>query len=91
MSWPPANGKPFRPSNGTEGCIFESRYCEHCSRDAAFRHDMENNDGCEILAAAHAGEQPPQWVWRDGMGHCTNFSDDPANPVRCPFTKEMDL
>ncbi|EYR81816.1 hypothetical protein [Shinella sp. DD12] len=89
MAWPPADGSPFRPANGTEGCIFESRYCEHCSRDAAFRQDMENNDGCEILAAAHAGEQPTQWVYRGGMGHCTNFSDDPANPIRCLTTMEM--
>lgn len=50
---------------------------------------MENNDGCEILAAAHAGQQPVEWVWRSGMGHCTNFSDDPSNPLRCPLTQEL--
>lgn len=89
MTWPPKDGKPFMPANGTDGSIFEDRYCCHCSRDAAFRADMENNDGCEILAAAHAGQQPVEWVWKSGMGHCSNFSDDPSNPLRCPLTQEL--
>lgn len=77
------------PSNGTAGMDFEEQWCVHCFRDAAFRNDMENNDGCEILAAVIRGEQPKEWIWRGGKLVCTFFSDDPDNPVHCPLTMEM--
>ncbi|ABF71333.1 p082 [Rhizobium phage 16-3] len=91
MAWPPKDGTPWMPSNATEFDGFDANWCAHCSRDAAFREDMDNNDGCEILAAAYRGEQQATWFWRKGVPHCANFSDDPANPVRCPLTLEMDL
>lgn len=93
MAWPPKDGEPYMPANGTEGMDFEEQWCAHCSRDAAFRNtwDAPNGpeDGCDILANAMAGEQPAEWTWRNGKPHCSNFSDDPANSLRCPFTKEM--
>lgn len=89
MAWPPKDGTPYMPANGTEGEIFDEGWCSHCSRDAAFRLDMANNDGCEILAAAYRGEQQAAWSWLKGAPTCANFSDDPANPVRCQLTKEM--
>lgn len=42
--------RPFRPSNGTHGEIFMSCFCYRCKRDQAFQQDMENNDGCPIIA-----------------------------------------
>jgi len=34
---PAAETKPYRPSNGTEGDIFMSRFCARCERDRAFQ------------------------------------------------------
>ena len=44
-------GKPYRPSNGTEGEIFEATWCDHCQRDAAFRRFFDSN-------GAIGGDQP---------------------------------
>lgn len=94
MSWPPKDGTPYMPANGTEGRGFEENWCAHCSRDAAFRAAFEagggDEDGCQILALATlSNDQPPEWTWKQGRPHCSNFSDDPSNPLRCPFTKEL--
>lgn len=89
MSWPPKDGSPYMPANGTEGGIFDDGWCSHCARDAAFREDMDHNDGCQILAAALCNQQPKEWIWRNGAPHCIAFRDDPANPARCPYTLEM--
>jgi hypothetical protein len=71
-------GGKYRPSNGTEGDIFQERWCELCTKDeAARRGDYEN--GCPIIAAALAWDvddpdYPGEWVY-DGEGQpsCTAF------------------
>ena len=78
--------KPYRPSNGTEGDAFESRWCARCVRD-----DYEAGDYCEILGNALAGMQPPEWVYRAGIPTCTAFTDTPLPEPRCEFTKEMEF
>lgn len=63
----------YRPSNGTEGEMFESEFCEHCERDRAWREawqtdgDPGNVKGCDILARALAfgiddPQYPREWV-----------------------------
>lgn len=89
-----AEGRPYMPSNGTEGEIFQDGWCAHCTRDVEFRRQfMETGnpqvDGCEILAASMRGEQPKEWFYRKGQPHCSAYTDDPACPVRCQNTKEM--
>lgn len=77
-------GKPYRPSNGTEGDMFQARWCDRCTRDAAFRQawDMDEtpaDDGCEILAntmcfATDDPEYPREWQYSTkGQPLCTAF------------------
>lgn len=85
--------KPYRPSNGTEGMMFQEEWCERCERDRAFRAD-QNNDGCSILSAtmvymADDPKYPKEWVYepeamkRDG---CLTIGEGGA---RCTaFTPE---
>lgn len=75
------------PANGTEGAEWEVSWCAHCAHDAAFREDMDK-EGCPILAEAIWGNRP-EWQWRNGEPICTRFMQDPANPLRYPFTLEM--
>lgn len=93
MAWPPADGTPYTPANGTEGEIFDDGWCAHCARDAAFRKSFAEGygdvDGCQILAAGLFGENPKEWLWRKGEPICTAYTEDPSCPLRCPYTKEM--
>lgn len=95
MSWPPEDGYPYMPANGTEGMIFQEGWCAHCARDAEFRQSYEETggnptcSGCQIYAAAFFGEQPKEWFWRKGQPYCSAHTEDPNCPVRCPDTLEM--
>jgi hypothetical protein len=70
--------RKYRPSNGTEGAIFMSHWCDRCKRDEAFQRDPINNDSCPIVAATMAydvGDQsyPVEWVEDDDGPRCTAF------------------
>ena len=85
---------PYRPSNGSEGMEFEARFCDHCSRDAAFRENMDGADGCPILAAVFIydvdqQQYPKEWIEDDNGPRCTAFTTDPIVPPRCLHTLEM--
>lgn len=73
-------GKPYRPSNGTEGEIFQEDFCAKCPRDAKFREDPEKHEGCEILARTMAynvtdPEYPKEWIYDEkGEPTCTAFN-----------------
>ncbi len=74
-------GKPYRPSNGSEGRLFEDWFCAGCVWDhLAHMGDLEN--GCEIFARALAfnvGDDwyPTEWVIaEDGYPTCTAFDPD---------------
>ncbi len=89
-----AEGRPYMPSNGTEGGIFQDGTSAHCARDAEFRRQWEETgnpqvDGCEILAASLRGEQPKEWFFRKGEPICSAYTEDPACPVRCPNTMDL--
>ena len=89
-----AEGRPYMPSNGTEGEVFQEGWCVHCARDAEFRKEFGETgeahcNGCEILAASLRGEQPKEWYYRKGQPICAAYTEDPACPLRCPLTKEM--
>lgn len=69
--------KPYRPSNGSEGGWFMSRWCELCSRDS------EANP-CDIIAHSMLyeigePEYPREWVRDENGPRCTAFRD--ANAV----------
>lgn len=89
-------GGLWRPANATEGNDFERNWCRHCAnRDGA--GDWEDEFGnhvegwCPLLSQAHWGAQPDEWTTRNGMPWCLAFRQDPAEPARCLFTKEMPL
>ena len=84
------DGELYRPSNGTEGYLFQEGWCYHCKRDVPFQLDPENHDGCSILARAYRGEKfggrVREWIFKDRMPICTAFKDvngppdDPLSP-----------
>lgn len=72
VCYPHRAGEPYRPSNGTEGMMFEEIWCNHCTRMSA---------ECEIYSAAllyDLGDKdyPSQWVYDPGgRPMCTAFCD----------------
>jgi hypothetical protein len=72
-------GKPYRPSNGTEGDIFESQWCLGC----------HFNGRCGVLiysmgyAADEKGYPKELVIGPDGQPECTKFKEPvPAQPRR---------
>lgn len=82
--------KPYRPSNGTEGEIFQSAWCQKCSRD---NYDPDTGEGgCYILIFSMAygidhPDYPKEWVQDEAGPRCTAFSA--PEPSRCPDTPDM--
>lgn len=64
-------GTAFRPSNGTEGMIFEETWCDRCT------HSMDCD--LQFLSMIHEineSEYPKQWVHdAEGKPTCTEFED----------------
>jgi hypothetical protein len=70
--------QPYRPSNGTEGEMFQEHYCAKCIHD-----DYERGKICHILARTmpyNIGdpEYPTEWIIDDDaepidLGYCTAF------------------
>ena len=87
--WPPKDGSPFMPANGTEGEVFYEMHCAHCTREAAFREFGDPADGCRIMSNSMAGEKPKEWVYHKGSPTCLAFTDKPLPEPRCPLTMEM--
>jgi len=69
MAWPPKNGKPFVPSNGSEGMVFHADWCDRC----VWRGE-DDESGCAILTASFCGEVP-QWTWQGGRPTCSEFKE----------------
>jgi len=64
-------GKPYRPSNESEGEMFYGSYCDSCKRAV----------GCPIVCMAMAVDiddegYPKEWVYGDdGQPTCTAFEE----------------
>ncbi len=68
--------KAYRPSNGTEGAMFQSVFCERCKRDNLNQNTGEG--GCEILLRTmlhevEDEEYPKEWVQKENKAMCTAF------------------
>lgn len=67
-------GKPYRPSNGTEGELFFGAYCADCTR-------QRTEHGCSIARRAlfhNVREEgyPNEWIYgHDGQPACTAFEE----------------
>ena len=82
--------KPYRPSNGTEGTMFEARFCDRCKREARFRRTGDGADGCRIATAVFIYDvddpkYPKEWVESIGdatgmTARCTAFQIDDGKP-----------
>lgn len=81
IDWAKFAGQPYRPPNGTEGALFEERFCLRCKHDQDWQQSEENP--CKILSLAMAyyetdPEFPKEWVYdKDGMPCCTAFEQIP--------------
>ena len=80
--------RPYRPSNGTEGMIFDDRWCSNCQRDAAYRADENRADPCEILSRSFGHNisdegYPVEWI-EDDVKY-----PEPSNP-RCTAFVSID-
>lgn len=92
----------YRPSNGTEGDIFRSQWCNNCVRDHNWHLDPDDGgDTCDILYDGWFGEHsypspegPSEWQERGdyGKGHetrCTGFEGPcSCKNARDPWTGE---
>lgn len=91
MSDRPEGHVPYRPSNGTEGDIFQAMWCAHCAKRGGpdiRGGDVEEMDYCDILAWTMALEiddpgYPEQWRQDGPSGpRCTAFdSGDGIEPI----------
>lgn len=67
-------GKPYRPSNGTEGELFMDHYCHHCVFDT-------ENIACDLIVLSmfydpKDEEYPKEWIYdTDGQPTCTKFKE----------------
>ena len=75
---------PYRPPNGTEGAMFEARFCERCKRDEKYGETEDGADGCKILTAVYRYDYddpkyPKEWISDDAVGlvnpRCTAFEE----------------
>ena len=77
-------GTRYVPSNGTEGEIFHSEWCENCARDSVMngtRRDVDDcppEELCTILAASFWTDEKenPDHEWKfgpDGQPMCASF------------------
>ena len=76
--------RAYRPSNGTEGEIFQERYCSRCIHEGE-----EDGEYCHILTSAMIfeiddPEYPKEWVQDEsGKPMCLAFTTEKA-PRREP-------
>jgi hypothetical protein len=71
-------GTRYRPSNGTEGQLFQCQFCEKCARDKVANgtvamDDSVDADLCAILNASYARSVDEWVVDGDGNPSCTGF------------------
>lgn len=81
VQYPKAAGKPYTPSNGTEGMMFHDLWCASCVKASS----------CMIELRAMNGDQPKQWRFDDdGVPECTSFSDHrKPRGYRCKTTDDL--
>ena len=65
-------GKPYMPSNGTEGMGFTAAFCDTCIHQ---HPDPDKKPQCDdVLCEALCGNQPKEWVYNStGNPTCTKY------------------
>lgn len=92
----PLPGKPWQPSNSTDGHSFLLNWCTYCARDKAMREgaaldECDDNELCEIVAASFRGEAVEWRKMPDGETRCIAFvsAGDAIPAPRCPLTLDL--
>ena len=72
---------PYRPSNGTEGEWFASKFCNKCEGERKWRESEV--DPCHILVNTFAftidhPDYPKEWIEDEGGPRCTAFREEGA-------------
>ena len=68
---PKSAGKPYRPSNGTEGEMFMEMFCDRCSKLSCCRIV-----GLSMAVEKDDPEYPKEWVFdSEGCPTCTAFEE----------------
>jgi hypothetical protein len=75
--------KPYMPSNGTEGMLWDERYCIRCVHDAAWRADENTGKPCDVLTNAVAGAPNTITEWTYDADDKSGFP--PASAQCCKF------
>ena len=62
--------KKYKPSNGTEGLMFQDAYCDRCIFDAHYQDTQESGTGCYLLRNSFVYEiddsrYPTEWIEED--------------------------
>lgn len=60
------NLKPYRPSNGSEGMMFEAIWCDKCTGESVIK-------SCDIFCSALFGATPKEWMYYNNAPICTAF------------------
>ena len=83
--------KRYKPSNGTEGDLFISEWCNLCAH-----YKDDNDDYCEILGLTfslniHHIDYPKEWIYDENeQPCCTNYLHNTEKPKpRCSKTIDM--
>lgn len=88
----------YRPSNGTEGDFFISRFCWTCARSEHLQPGASDDSpaGCPILDLTYIHdtedpEYPSEWIEDDEGARCTAYvpEGEPVATPRCTQTGDM--
>lgn len=83
---PECAGKPYRPSNGTEGMMFHEQFCLRCVHEEYLRTGEDDAKKCELLNNSmlfDPGDEayPKEWTHDErGRPTCTAFERDWTQP-----------
>lgn len=91
--YPDRAGEPYRPSNGTEGMMFEEEFCSRCvKQDGPDGDSMCSVWDAAMFFSADEPDYPKELVWSpEGHPICKAFDDGTKekHAPRCPDTKDM--
>lgn len=92
----PMLGEKLWLSNGTEMASFLDSWCSNCARDRAMREgadldECDDDEVCEIIAAAFRGQAVEWREMPDGETLCVAFvpAGDALPPARCTQTRDL--
>lgn len=77
--FPQCAGKTFMPSNGTEGMIFTTAFCENCIHEKFIHTAQDGDKQCDIFSRSilhwyepEHPDYPKEWIYdKEGWPICT--------------------